>query len=396
MWRHVPPAHSPLTLAAIRRGIQSARQPAVARQARADVIERLRLRYGASMFVFTDSGTSALSVAIAAAIGTSGKAVALPAFGCFDLATAVDAAGTAFVLYDLDPTTLGPEPSSLERALASGAGAVVVAHLYGVPVDMRMVRSLASRTHALVIDDAAQGVGGAFESIALGSGGAMGVLSFGRGKGLTGAGGGAVVLPENSLFLDELTGALGAATPTGWIRPTLTSLAQFVFSNPPLYRIPASLPFLGLGETAYRSPQPRTEIAPFSLGMLTETLPLAEAQANVRREHAEAFADAIGTGPLRVPAIPESATPGFLRFPLLLPEGWKAQSIPGALRRLGVMPSYPASLADLQGFGIRLKSPSTGCEGARTLARRLVTLPTHSGLSAADQLALTSWLKSVR
>jgi dTDP-4-amino-4,6-dideoxygalactose transaminase len=97
------------------------------------------------------------------------------------------------VLYDLDPATLSPDPASLDRAMSAGAAALVVAHLYGFAVDLDLAARAAERTGALLIEDAAQGVGGSYRGVPLGKCGSLSVLSFGRGTGRTGGRGGALL-----------------------------------------------------------------------------------------------------------------------------------------------------------------------------------------------------------
>ncbi|MEO5588654.1 MAG: aminotransferase class I/II-fold pyridoxal phosphate-dependent enzyme, partial [Gemmatimonadaceae bacterium] len=91
--------------------------------------EILRARFNAATVVLTGSGTQALHSAIAmtAAQAPPGSTVALPAFSCYDVASAAIGAGMPVALYDLDPSTLGPDRASLERVLQSGARVVVVA-----------------------------------------------------------------------------------------------------------------------------------------------------------------------------------------------------------------------------------------------------------------------------
>src|SRR5512141_3028016 len=120
------PVYSPLQLGSITAGIGSA---FAGEHAVRDIGRRLDERYGPHDLTLTDSGTSALTLALAAVGGPA----AIPAFCCFDIATACDGAGVAPILYDLDPATLAPRRESLARALAAGARSVVAVHLCGVP-----------------------------------------------------------------------------------------------------------------------------------------------------------------------------------------------------------------------------------------------------------------------
>ncbi|MFI5235116.1 MAG: DegT/DnrJ/EryC1/StrS family aminotransferase, partial [Gemmatimonadales bacterium] len=156
----------------------------------------LKLRYKANEAVLTGSGTQALELAIHAVASptrTTGP-VALPAYGCFDIATAAVGARRPLALYDLDPDTLGPDPDSLRRAFACGATSAVVVSLYGLPPEWDAVSRCAADAGATLIEDAAQGAGGSWHGSPLGALAEVSVLSFGRGKGWTGGAGGALLL----------------------------------------------------------------------------------------------------------------------------------------------------------------------------------------------------------
>ncbi len=64
-------------------------------------------------------------------------------------------------------------------------------------------------------------------------------------------------------------------------------------------------------------------------------------------------------------------------------------------KRLGVMPGFPQSLADLPGFGDRCVNCEHGFPGARCLAEQLFTLPTHGRLTVTDTRRLKQWLLQV-
>ncbi len=191
----LPPVHSPITLAALGRGVRAFSGGSAARRAEAEIGDWLERSFSPRRWHLVDSGTSAIRLALQHAVaGHATRRIALPAYGCYDLATACDGAEVEVVLYDLDPGTLGPDWNSYEAALDSGPAAVVLVHLYGVPVDLDRATSLARRRGVRVIEDAAQGAGGSWQGKALGSFGDYAVLSFGRGKGITGGGGGALLL----------------------------------------------------------------------------------------------------------------------------------------------------------------------------------------------------------
>ncbi len=390
--RVLPPVHSPVTLAGVASGIGALAGGAA--RARAAVTAALGERFGCRDLLLTDSGTSALALALGAGAQRAPGPVALPAYSCYDIATAADGAGVQGLLYDLDPATLGPDLGTLGAALEQGARTVVVAHLYGIPVDLAAARSLAGRYDALLIEDAAQGAGAAYGGRPLGSLGSLGVLSFGRGKGVTSGRGGALLANDDA-------GVAALAAVRDRPRPARTAatepialLAQWLLARPSLYAIPASLPFLGLGETVYRRPREPRGMSPFALGVLRRTLASTDREAASRRAHAErllARTSTAGTGfePMRMPA---GGVPGYLRLPVLAPDASRARRSSRTARRLGIMPGYPGTLAELPGFGARVLNGSGGFPGARRLAASLVTLPTHGLLSERDLGALEAWI----
>ena len=149
----------------------------------ASVDSELRRQFAASECVLTDSGTSALVLALRMLLPKNGV-VALPGYGCVDITSAVQYAGVKARLYDIDPRTLSPDLDSLQRAIQRGVDAVLVAHYYGYPADMAGVRALTSRAGIPVLEDAAQAASGSLDGQPLGSLGDVSILSFGRGKGL--------------------------------------------------------------------------------------------------------------------------------------------------------------------------------------------------------------------
>jgi len=370
------PAYSPLTLGAIVDSTLAA-WLGRGREALDALGDELRARYAPSDLLLMDSGTSALRLAMAASHRQTGAPVALPAYTCFDVATAADGAGVPFLLYDLVPETLSPEPGSLRRAFGAGARSAVIAHLYGVPVDLKAVQVVAGEFGAILIEDAAQGSGCEWKGRPAGAHGTLGVLSFGRGKGMTGGRGGALLINDPQLVpavREEWTAAGAPTPPLGSVQDVALLKAQWLFCRPWLYWIPANVPFLGLGETVYRQPHQVGAISALAAGVVGRTLKLVPVEVAHRRATARQFRDRV-TGVMHVsPA--EDWEAGWLRYPVLL--GRPAAELLGPTHRAeGVMRGYPKSLADLEGFGARRLNAEEILEGARRLADSLVTLPTH-------------------
>jgi dTDP-4-amino-4,6-dideoxygalactose transaminase len=353
----------------------------------------IRAQWGPDQFVPTDSGTSALALALELAEGVGRLPVALPAYGCYDLATAVDTAGVPFVLYDVDPVTLGPDFVSLRSAVLAGARTVVAVHLFGIPADLDAIRRVAG-PDAIIIEDAAQGVGAQKGGRQAGALGDLGVLSFGRGKGMTGGSGGVLMLNRSDLAARFRGVAAGIPYGKRGSAAEVAKLAaQWALARPWLYSLPASVPWLGLGDTVYRAPHPIGEITAFAAGVVGETLRSIRREAAARRRNAQALLRVLESIPGLSAAgrVPTGWDAGWLRFPALADAGMRAR-LPD-LRRHGVLPGYPLPLTRLQGFGERNPAASMRYPGAERLAAGLVTLPTHSWVTPKDLERLVAALK---
>ena len=385
--RRQPPVYSPVDAGAVAAGLGGLLSSETGPER---IIAALRDEFGAAEVLLTDSGTSALGLAIRSAVSARpGHPVALPAFACYDLATAADAAGADVVLYDLDPATLAPDPASWRDVLALEPAAVVLVHLYGIPVPMVSLAADAARAGAIVIEDAAQAAGGRLGDRPAGAFGPLTVLSFGRGKGITGGGGGALLgFGDGAARVRDLASSLEPAAGAG--KSVVALAAQWMLGRPALYGIPASLPFLGLGDTVYHPPHAARGMAPAALRVLEHTWPLRMREAVVRKANAARLLGSVGVG-FNAVRVPPAAEAGYLRLPLMTSDRGRvlAPGIP-----LGVMPGYPIALADLPGFGERSKNRHVSFQGARALASGLLTLPTHSLLREPDLLGLERWLSS--
>jgi perosamine synthetase len=379
-----PPVHSPLSIPALCRGAAAA---VAGPDPRLALAARLERTYDADHLLLTDSGTDALQVAIAVArqVVSPTAPVALPAYSCFDVATAAVGADATIALYDLDPRTLGPDLESLKRCLVRGARTVVVAPLYGVPLDWGPIRAAVESHGAVLIEDAAQGHGATWDRRPLGGLAAVSVLSFGRGKGWTGGSGGAVLFRAPAPWDDTLT-LLGDRSTLAEVGGVARAAGQWLFARPALYGIPARAPGLHLGETRYRAPRTARPMRRSAARLLEATAREAEVEAESRRRAGEWYTWALSHDPVVQRIVPPAGgAPGWLRYPVLLGAGLE-DGDEGA-RALGIAPGYPHPLSELPAVRERLVSwaQDHACPGAWSLAHRLVTLPTHSLLTMEDR-----------
>jgi dTDP-4-amino-4,6-dideoxygalactose transaminase len=363
------------------------------RTAHTPLREQIKSEFSALDVLLTDSGTSALSLALSAARGREGL-VALPAYACYDLATAADGADVRVVLYDVDPATLAPDSQSLARALEQRPSALVAVHLYGIPVDIDGLRRLCRETGTLVIEDAAQAVGASVQGKPAGTRGPFALLSFGRGKGISGGGGGALIVNDAAAgaLLRQRSAQLETAR-AGWDE-LARAAAQWLLGRPTVYGTLSALPFLHLGETIYHAPRRPRSLSRASSRMVSSMWSAAQAEAHVRRAHAQRLLlTARGSTHWRTIDFAPAALPGYLRLPLITAQPTRDSLLTPRAASLGIMPGYPLPLHKLSGFRDRCVNASERFPGAQLLASQLITLPTHGLLTHDDVTRLEDWLR---
>ena len=335
--------------------------------------------------VLTDGATSALAQALRM-VAAPGDTVALPDFGCVDLVAAARFAGVSVLTYDIDPTTLSPDEASVRRVLAAGIRALVVAPLLGFPLDYDAMQRLCRTAGVWLVEDAAQGAGGAWRGRRIGTFGDLVVLSFGRGKGTSAGRGGALV--SRHADFDAGIGALATGLPSaaaGW-RDWVVSAAVWALARPSLYAIPSSIPSLQLGAMVFHDAHAPRRMSDRALALLPAAVQRAAGDADARGAVAARLSQALAGARGTVLPVPlQEGRAGWLRLPLLDGAGR------GAAPSLGILRSYPMPVRAMP-EGRELMRDLTGEHpGADELARTLLTVPTHRFVTPSVVDQITAW-----
>jgi perosamine synthetase len=105
------------------------------------------------------NGSVALDTAVAALGIGKGDEVIMPTFTIISCAAAIIRAGAKPVLVDCDPLTWNMDVDLIEARITSKTKAIMVVHIYGLPVDMDPVLALAEKSGLMIIEDAAEAHG---------------------------------------------------------------------------------------------------------------------------------------------------------------------------------------------------------------------------------------------
>ena len=156
-------------------------------------------RVGRKHGVAVSNGSVALDAAVAALDLAPGDEVILPTFTIISCAAAIVRAGATPVLVDCDPRTWNMDPAEVERRVTSRTRAIMVVHIYGLPVDMAPILAVAERHGLAIIEDAAEMHGQTWNGRPCGSFGAMSTFSFYPNKHVTTGEGGMIVTDSEAL-----------------------------------------------------------------------------------------------------------------------------------------------------------------------------------------------------
>ena len=153
------------------------------------------------------NGTAALEAAVAALGLEPGDQVVMPTFTIISCALAVVRCGCVPVLVDSDPVTWNIDVEKLREKIWDEVKvkgnrrikAIMVVHIYGLPVDMDPVLELAAQYSLKIIEDSAEMHGQTYRGRPCGSFGDLSTFSFYPNKHITTGEGGMVLTDDDRL-----------------------------------------------------------------------------------------------------------------------------------------------------------------------------------------------------
>jgi dTDP-4-amino-4,6-dideoxygalactose transaminase len=155
---------------------------------------------GTEYAIGTDSGLSALELALKACGVGPGDEVITAANTFIATAFAISNTGATPVLVDTDPSTYLMDPALVAESISDKTAAIVPVHLYGHMADMDALCKLAADHGIAIVEDACQAHGARFKRLRAGSFGRAAAFSFYPSKNLGACGdAGAVVTSDPEL-----------------------------------------------------------------------------------------------------------------------------------------------------------------------------------------------------
>jgi len=162
------------------------------------VAARIGRKYG----VAVSNGSAALDIAVTALDIGIGDEVILPTFTIISCAAAIVRSGARPVVIDCDPNTWNMDVNIIEEKITKNTKAIMVVHIYGLPVDMDPVLKIAEKHGLIIIEDSAEAIGQNYKSLPCGSFGTISTFSFYPNKHIT-TGEGGMILSDDKMIAER-------------------------------------------------------------------------------------------------------------------------------------------------------------------------------------------------
>jgi perosamine synthetase len=161
--------------------------------------EEFAARMGRKQGIAVANGSVALDAAVSALGLGPGDEVILPAFTIISCAAAVLRAGAVPVLVDSDPTTWNMDVQQVAKRITVRTKAIMLVHIFGLPVDVDPILSLARERGLWILEDAAEMHGQTYKGRPCGTFGEISTFSFYPNKHITTGEGGMILTDSESL-----------------------------------------------------------------------------------------------------------------------------------------------------------------------------------------------------
>ena len=150
--------------------------------------------------VAVSSGTAALEVAIKALNLKKNSEVIIPSFSIIATALCVVKCGLKPILVDCSLSTWNMDPEKVLKKISKKTSAIIITHIYGLPVDLQKIMNVAKKKNIKIIEDAAEVIGLKYKNRMCGSFGDVSTFSFYANKHITTGEGGMIVTNKKDIY----------------------------------------------------------------------------------------------------------------------------------------------------------------------------------------------------
>ena len=156
----------------------------------------VKKKYG----VAVSNGTAALEIALKSLKLKKNSEVIIPTFSIISTANAVIKNNLKPVLIDADIETWNMNVDETIKKITNKTKAIIITHIYGLPVDLNKILLIAKKRNIKIIEDAAEAIGLKYKNKICGSFGDISIFSFYANKHITTGEGGMICTNDSTTY----------------------------------------------------------------------------------------------------------------------------------------------------------------------------------------------------
>lgn len=150
--------------------------------------------------ITVSNGTAALEIAVKSLDLKKGSEVIIPNFSIISTALSVIKNNLIPVFVDCEIDTWNASPDDIIEKITKKTKAIIITHIYGLPVDMEKVLIYAKKRNIKIIEDAAEVIGLKYKKKICGSYGDVSIFSFYANKHVTTGEGGMIITNSKKIY----------------------------------------------------------------------------------------------------------------------------------------------------------------------------------------------------
>ena len=150
--------------------------------------------------VTVSNGTAALDIAIKTLNLKKGDEIIVPNFTIISCLNEIIREGIKPIFIDADPKTFNIDSDQIESKITKKTKAILIAHIYGLPVNLDKIITLKNKYKLKLIEDCAEQLGQTYKKKPIGSFGDISTFSFYANKHITTGEGGMIVTNNKSYY----------------------------------------------------------------------------------------------------------------------------------------------------------------------------------------------------
>tara|TARA_X000000950_G_C13919042_1_gene662415 strand:- start:2691 stop:3854 length:1164 start_codon:yes stop_codon:yes gene_type:complete len=156
-------------------------------------------KIGRKHAIAVTNGTAAIDAAVESLEIREGDEVILPAFTIISCIMQLVRVGAVPILVDADPFTWNMDVTQIESKITKRTKAIMIVHIYGLPVDLDHVIKICKKFNLKLIEDSAEMIGQTYKNKPCGSFGDISTVSFYPNKHVTTGEGGMIFTDDDQL-----------------------------------------------------------------------------------------------------------------------------------------------------------------------------------------------------